>query len=94
VHPRRQPQGVYVVYDPAVNAVDTATSKLNAYCLDPSTWTLMIPEDRNFKVSTPIDSTKVDEGGDEADFGTIQHEMLLGVRGAVGQRIGADNRGG
>lgn len=59
----------YVYFDPAVPAGEAAF-------LDPSTWTFAIPGDRNFKVSPPSDQTKV-EGGDEADTGTIEVEILL-----------------
>lgn len=68
---------VFVYYEPAMNAVDTASGTKNAFCLDPSTWTFAIPGDRNFKVSKPIAANEVDEGGDEADFGTIETEILL-----------------
>jgi hypothetical protein len=69
-------RAVYVYYDPQVNQLDTDTSKSNALCLDPSTWTVIIHPDANFKVSKPADQTEV-EGGDEADTGTIHLEMLL-----------------
>jgi hypothetical protein len=60
---------VYVIYDPEVPAGHGAF-------LDPSTWTVAVHRDANFKVSVPADQTKV-EGGDEADTGTINTEILM-----------------
>jgi hypothetical protein len=60
---------VYIVYDPEVPANHGAF-------LDPSTWTVAIHSDSNFKISTPADQTKV-EGGDEADTGTIAAELMI-----------------
>lgn len=60
----------YVYYDPAVPAGEAAF-------LDPSTWSIAIPGDRNFKVSRPVAANEVDEGGDEADFGTIEVEIMI-----------------
>lgn len=60
---------VYIIYDPEVPSGHGAF-------LDPSTWTVAIHRDANFKVSTPADQTKV-EGGDEADTGTINTELLI-----------------
>jgi hypothetical protein len=60
---------VYIYYDPAMPASSLA-------CLDPTTWTVAIHPQGNFKISTPSDQTKV-EAGDEADTGTIAFEGLL-----------------
>lgn len=67
---------VYITYDPAMDTRDTASGTYNVAALDPSTWTVCIHGDSNFKVSTPSDQTKV-EGGDEADTGTIAVELLI-----------------
>jgi hypothetical protein len=67
IHSGNRP--VYVVYDPGCPAGHAA-------CLDPSTWTVAIHPDSNFKVSKPSDQTEV-EGGDEADTGTIAVEAML-----------------
>lgn len=60
---------VYILWDPACPAGHGAF-------LDPSTWTVAIHPDKNFKISTPADQTKV-EGGAEADTGTIEVELML-----------------
>jgi hypothetical protein len=60
---------VYILYDPACPATHGAF-------LNPATWTVAFAPDGNFKISTPSDQTKV-EGGDEADTGTINAELLF-----------------
>jgi hypothetical protein len=60
---------VYVIYDPECPASHLAALNLN-------TWTLAVHPDSNFKISTPSDQTK-NEGGDEADTGTIATEIML-----------------
>jgi hypothetical protein len=69
-----------------MNALDTAaiaagtttsTSYANAFFMASPTWSVAIPGDRNFKVSKPIAANEVDEGGDEADFGNIEAEIML-----------------
>lgn len=68
---------VFITYDPAVNTVDTAAGTKYAFFIDPSTWTIAIPGNRNFVVSKPVNAKEVDEGGDEADFGTIDAQAML-----------------
>jgi hypothetical protein len=63
---------VYVYYEPAMESAGAT----HAAFLDPSTWTIAIHPDNNFKVSVPSDQTK-NEGGDEADTGTIGVELLI-----------------
>lgn len=60
---------VYIYYEPEMPASHAA-------CLDPSTWTVAIHPDNNFRVTTPSDQTKID-GGDEADTGTINAELMI-----------------
>jgi hypothetical protein len=67
---------VFVYYDPAIDAVDTAAGTNHAFALDPSTWSVCIHKDNNFRVTPPSDQTKV-EGGDEADTGTIGVELFV-----------------
>jgi hypothetical protein len=62
-------QPVYILYDPACPDGHGAF-------LNPATWTVAIPPDGNFKISTPSDQTKV-EGGKEADTGTINLEAMI-----------------
>jgi hypothetical protein len=68
IHSGNRP--VYVYYDPAVPAGHAA-------CLDPSSWTVAFAPEGNFKVSKPVAANEVDEGGDEADFGTINVELMI-----------------
>lgn len=60
---------VYVIWDPKIPDGHGAF-------LNPSTWTVAIHPDKNFKISKPADQTE-NEGGDEADTGTIEVELLL-----------------
>lgn len=74
---------VYIYYEPAIDDVDSAAGAGSngqgyaAAAIDPSTFTIIIPSDRNFKISKPVAANEVDEGGDEADFGTIEVEILM-----------------
>jgi hypothetical protein len=60
---------VYIYYDPSI-------PEGHAAALDPSTFTVCIHPDGNFNVSKPVAANEVDEGGDEADFGTIVTDIL------------------
>lgn len=63
---------VYIYYDPSMESAGST----HVLALDPSTWTVAIHPDSNFRVSPPSDQTK-NEGGDEADTGTIAAEILV-----------------
>ena len=60
---------VYIYYEPAMPAG-------HLLALDPATWTFAIHPKYNFKVDGPFDQHK-NEGGDEADTGTIEVKPLL-----------------
>lgn len=63
---------VHIYYEPAMDTVGAT----NVAAIDPSTWSVAIHQDSNFKVSGPHDATET-EGGDEADFGTIAVEPMV-----------------
>lgn len=67
---------VYIIYDPQMDVLDAVLTTKAAFCLDPTTWTVAIAPDGNFKISEPSDQTKI-SGGAEIDTGTIQTELLL-----------------
>lgn len=81
---------VFVVYEPAMDDVDTAAGTKNAFAIDPSTWTVAIPGNRNMKIHGPYAANEVDEGGDEKDFGTIELQMLLCCEVPSGNAIFTD----
>lgn len=76
---------VFITYDPSMNALDTAaiaagttaSGEANAFFVDPSTWTVAIPGNKNFKNSKILAANEVDEGGDEADFWNIETQIML-----------------
>jgi hypothetical protein len=80
---------VYVYYDPQVPSKIAGDSTNYVYALDPSTWTVAIHPESNFKVSTPADQTKV-EGGDEADTGTIAAEVMIACEVPSGNAVFTD----
>lgn len=71
IHSGNRP--VHIVYDPAMDVVGDTT----VYALDPSTWTVAIPSDRNFATSEVIDLKKASEGGDERDAWHKEVDIML-----------------
>lgn len=80
---------VFVCYDPQVDTLGTTLGTNPVIALDPSTWTVAIHQDNNFRVSKPVDQTMV-EGGDEADTGTIGVELMLACEVPSGNAIFTD----
>lgn len=62
-------QFVYLYWDPSI-------PDSHAVALDPSTWTVAFGPDGNFTINGPHNQRKV-EGGDRADTGTIDVEVMV-----------------
>lgn len=69
-------QWVYVCFDPTCPDQTDSGAVNHVAVFNSSVWTTAIAPDGNFAVSTPADQTKV-KGGEEADVGTIQAELML-----------------
>jgi hypothetical protein len=80
---------VYVMYEPAIDALDTTLGTKSAICLDPSTFTVIFAPDGNFSINGPHDQTKI-KGGAEIDHGTIQTEILLACEVPSGNAVFTD----
>lgn len=69
-------QWVYVCFDPTCPDQNDGSGHNAMAVINSSVWTTAIAPDGNFAISTPADQTKV-KGGEEADTGTIQAELML-----------------
>jgi hypothetical protein len=69
-------QWVYVCFDPTCPDVGDTGGVNHVVALNTSVWTIAVAPDGNFQVSKPSDQTEI-KGGEEADTGTIQAELML-----------------